>query len=273
MAAPCFTPPVPEGYAWGGATDKADAWPVNSKGSRSSGPPASTSRRARSSAPSPTPSWSRARAGEVDRAFQIVKVGAAWRRAYDEHRGLFKENVLSVPVTHLRPRLAKGKSTLGRLSGDYRKASAELEGFLNVPLPRAPEDRIKLVDRILTLQQTRDRLIALEPEVFEQFGDAWHGVETDFAGLADTVKWIRQLKTLESRVSLSAATQIAQVDPERLTRQCQWLVGAVRQLKTDAGTIFERLTVDVSAMFRARSFDVIPLEALPEGVPAASKGG
>ncbi|MBK1617666.1 hypothetical protein CKO42_04205 [Lamprobacter modestohalophilus] len=128
------------------------------------------------------------------RLLEGLEAGAAWRRNRDTAAAGFKDAAWYAEVEALRGPIAKGVSSgFSRLFGRYRSASRELRVLLKGPPPKAPSERLELVDQLLQVQEQRALLSEDEDWLRRVLGDAWRGERTDFQAALATLKWLRAL--------------------------------------------------------------------------------
>ena len=126
--------------------------------------------------------------------YEALAAGQAWRTAWNEAAETFTAAAWDAQYTELRSRLVAGvQSFWVRLFGKYREASAELSGLMRTPLPKAPSDRLALVDQLIDVQNRRKTLTEDEPWLQEVLGASWRGERTDFHALELIATWLKEL--------------------------------------------------------------------------------
>ena len=87
---------------------------------------------------------------------------------------------------------AHGSSWFRWLHRDYRAAMATIRGIMKGELPKAPAERLRIVDAVIETQAAA-RSLDDDPDVGQLGGDAfgtdWKGTRSDWAKLAEIVKW------------------------------------------------------------------------------------
>ncbi|MBK5941600.1 DUF3320 domain-containing protein [Halochromatium roseum] len=134
--------------------------------------------------------------GQLDetRLLEGLETGATWRRERDTAAAVFKDAAWYAEVQALREPIAKGVSSgLSRLFGRYRSASREFRVLLKGPPPKAPTERLELLDQLLQVQGQRALLSEDEDWLRGVLGDAWRGERTDFQAALATLNWLRSL--------------------------------------------------------------------------------
>ena len=137
-----------------------------------------------------------ARAGET-RLGEALEAGAAWAAARAQAEDAFTEAAFGADPGALRSRLAPGVGSFwSRLFGPYRGASRELATLLTGPLPKAPADRLALLDRLITIRGLRKTLSEEEGYLSALLGPDWRGERTPFAELRDQAVWLARLTAI-----------------------------------------------------------------------------
>jgi hypothetical protein len=133
------------------------------------------------------------RTGEA-RLGEALEAGAAWAAARAQADAAFTEAAFGADPGALRSRLAPGVGSLwSRLFGPYRAASRELATLLTSPLPKAPAERLALLDRLITIQGLRRTLSEEEGYLSDLLGPAWRGERTPFGELQEQAAWLSRL--------------------------------------------------------------------------------
>lgn len=132
---------------------------------------------------------------EQPRLAEALATGQSWRDAREAARPEFSDSAETADPGALRSGILRGQgSFFGRLSGTYRRASAELGSLLAGPLPNAPADRLALVDRLADLRRKRQALADEEAWLQATLGISWRGENTPFAELREAGDWIARIK-------------------------------------------------------------------------------
>ncbi|MBC6405270.1 MAG: DUF3320 domain-containing protein [Rhodospirillales bacterium] len=136
------------------------------------------------------------RAGEP-RLVQALRAGRAWAEARGAAASLFAEAAFEAEPAAIRARLAPGVGSFwARIFGAYRAASRELATLLTGPLPKAPSERLRLVDSLAAVRRRRRELSAEEGWLKEHLGPAWRGERTAFAALIAQADWLSRLAAI-----------------------------------------------------------------------------
>ncbi|WP_296643579.1 DUF3320 domain-containing protein [Roseinatronobacter sp.] len=168
-------------------------------------------------------------AGNI-RVSEALEAGSAWAAAQDQASTIFTEAAFGTDADGLRARLAPGVGSFwSRLFGSYRSASQELATLLTGPIPKAPADRLKLIDRLILVRRMRRALSDEEGFLSELLGVGWRGERTPFAALQAQGVWLARLTAITSIQSMeeleqicAAADGVAELDVALKTAQAEF---------------------------------------------------
>ena len=79
------------------------------------------------------------------------------------------------------------------LSGKYRQAHNELKGLCSQQLPKAHDERLRIVDAILEAQRELPHLERIQEIGKEAFGTHWHGQSSEWNQLREIAKYLSAL--------------------------------------------------------------------------------
>lgn len=134
------------------------------------------------------------RAGQ-ERLSEALAVGSAWATAHRAAEGQFTSAAWSAEINATRQAIVAGQgSFFSRLFGSYRKASAELAGYLSGGLPKSPAERLALVDQIASVQSLRRQLADEEAWLSAALGEGWRGEKTNFALISKVAGWLAEVR-------------------------------------------------------------------------------
>ncbi|MEO0410394.1 MAG: DUF3320 domain-containing protein [Pseudomonadota bacterium] len=180
-----------------------------------------------------------------DRAFDALECSATWAKQAQLATPVFLDAAFDAEVRTLREDIAIGlNSWWSRLSGRYRKSSSRLGGYLKLDLPKHPEDRISLIDKLLSVQKCRKAMDEERPYLKEYLGPQWRGDKTDFAAIAEAgiaVKTIWEAAVAPSPKALLSVAS-GQVD---LTVTADALEKELHEAKNKVRAVFEQLEADI----------------------------
>jgi hypothetical protein len=121
--------------------------------------------------------------------------GVAWASAHKAAQGRFTAPAWVANVATLRPALVRGQASFfSRLFGGYRRASTELASLLTGPMPKAPNERLALLDELAEVQARRAQLTEDEGWLQSVLGPEWRGERTPFAETQGVVRWLAELR-------------------------------------------------------------------------------
>ena len=124
-----------------------------------------------------------------------LAAGADWAAAHKAAQARFAAPAWGTNVTALRPALVRGQASFfSRLFGGYRRASAELASLLTGALPKAPADRLALLDELVDVQTRRARLTEEEAWLQAALGPEWRGERTPFAEVQAAAGWLAEVR-------------------------------------------------------------------------------
>lgn len=125
------------------------------------------------------------------RLAEALGAGADWAAAHKAAQAQFAAPAWSTNLAALRPALVRGQASFfSRLFGGYRRASAELASLLTGALPKAPSERLALLDQLADVQARRARLAEEEPWLQATLGPEWRGERTPFAEVQAAAHWL-----------------------------------------------------------------------------------
>ncbi|WP_323038762.1 DUF3320 domain-containing protein [Gemmobacter sp.] len=129
------------------------------------------------------------------RLAEALGAGADWAAAHKAAQAQFAAPAWSTNLAALRPALVRGQASFfSRLFGGYRRASAELASLLTGALPKAPSERLALLDQLADVQARRARLAEEEPWLQATLGPEWRGERTSFAEVQAAAHWLAAVR-------------------------------------------------------------------------------
>ena len=152
------------------------------------------------------PIWSRPHdvADLVDKGLRYAKLKTAFESA-------FVESAWDASMADCRKVIAeKGNSWLRLLSTHYRAQMALLSSYLKVPMPKALDQRLLLIDGLMAAQAARRSFEQVESAGSAAFGTAWHKEQSDWDALSKLTAWWnafpRSLANDDARQTLAQLT-------------------------------------------------------------------
>jgi hypothetical protein len=137
----------------------------------------------------------------VDQARQheALQAGVNWARVHAAAAPKFAAAAWGAGLGSMRQAIARGQTSFfARLFGPYRRASGELASLLSGPLPKAPAERLALVDELAEVQNRRKNLADEESWLQATLGAEWRGERTPFATLLEISDWLADIKRSEA---------------------------------------------------------------------------
>jgi len=133
------------------------------------------------------------------RLIESLNAGVSWAEAHSAASPKFSASAWSVDLSEIRVAIVGGQTSfLSRLFGKYRRASKELSTFLSIDLPKAPAERLALVEELADVQLKRKSLA--NEEIWLQGvlgGSEWRGERTPFLEISRVASWLSELKNAE----------------------------------------------------------------------------
>jgi len=166
------------------------------------------------------------------RLVESLTAGSAWAEARAAAATHFTQAAFDAAPGPLRARLAPGAGSFwARLFGTYRGASRDLSTLLSGPLPKAPAERLRLVDTLVTVARRRATLSEDEAWLKAALGEHWRGERTDFAAFQAQAEWLGRIVHLTRVMDVGALERICEAGMQAdLLHQA--LDGALRGLET-----------------------------------------
>ena len=186
------------------------------------------------------------RAGET-RLGEALEAGAAWAAARGQADATFTEAAFGADPGALRSRLSPGVGSFwSRLFGPYRAASRELATLLTGPLPKAPSDRLALLDRLITIRSLRRTLSGEEGYLSDLLGPEWRGERTPFSELRDQAVWLARLTAIAPVESAEALDRVCATSGE-----AERLSSDLTTARAALGAVAERLALGWDGLTRS----------------------
>lgn len=132
------------------------------------------------------------------RLIESLNAGVAWADAHSAASPKFSASAWSVDLSEIRVAIVSGQTSFfPRLFGKYRRASKELSTFLAADLPKAPAERLALVEELADVQLKRKYLADEEIWLQGVLGSEWRGERTPFQEISRVASWLSELKNAE----------------------------------------------------------------------------
>lgn len=128
------------------------------------------------------------------RLIESLRIGTEWAEKYKSAETVYSASAWGSDVHKIRATIARGLgSFFSRLSGPYRRASKELSTLLVDPIPSKAHERLKLLDRLVEIQNRRKALAEEESWLEHAMGQQWRGERTPFDRLLANAEWLTQV--------------------------------------------------------------------------------
>lgn len=203
------------------------------------------------------PEWDR----DPEALRELIQAGRVYRASWEVAAESVNEAGLTADHSPIRAAIVtKGGSLFRFLNGNYRAQIALLKSYVRAPLPTSKEERIALVDRVMSAQASKRR--------FEQaagaggtFGSAWKGERSDWEQLEAILDW----RTGHSGVPpglwgrLSALGDLAAVEAARRD-----LASALPEFRQALAMLISELDLKLRRAFGCTEAGAIPLADLAE---------
>ncbi|WP_443748604.1 DUF3320 domain-containing protein [Asticcacaulis solisilvae] len=206
----------------------------------------------------PHPAWTNVKALD-----KLIETGESLTRQRVDVLPLVNETGRDADYSAIRTAIATKSSDLFRfLDGDYKRQIALLRSYLRGILPKDPDARLKLVDKIISLQKTEAAMAGMG-EQGQAFGRLWQGADSQWESLANVLNWRKSHADLPPEVwpKLAGLDDAALNDADR-TRQA--LYTAMTEVTTLFDGLAAQLTLDLPRAFgvdEARKVVISDLDA------------
>ena len=160
-----------------------------------------------------------------------LRTGADWAAAQAAAAGRFATPAWNASLDTMRQAIVRGQTSfLSRLFGPYRRSSMELASLLSVSLPKAPVERLALLDELAEVQNRRKRLSEEEGWLQANLNAEWRGESTPFTSLLGISAWLARVKRSGA---FSEAAQVTGAlatlpDPQDAAQKLETCVSACR---------------------------------------------
>ncbi|MDP9412894.1 MAG: DUF3320 domain-containing protein [Pseudomonadota bacterium] len=158
--------------------------------------------------------------------------------------------------------VTKGRSLFRFLDGNYRAQIALLRSYLKAPLPNQVDERIALVDLMMSAQAARAAYGKVAP-AGPAYGRLWQEEESDWSRLQAVADWRRE--SLAQELSDGFLGRLAAVeDPQSLAAASSLLAQRLEPFRAAWTKLVEILSLDVARAFGTPNLDEVPLVQLAE---------
>ncbi len=120
-----------------------------------------------------------------------LNYGKLWQEDKEFIAENFNNVALTAEINHIRTKISRGVgSFFYRILGGYRGASSEFSTLLKSDLPKKPDERLKLLDRLITFRQYEEKITSDKIYFSSIFGTAWQIENADFRVLYQKWEWL-----------------------------------------------------------------------------------
>ncbi|MBZ9867029.1 DUF3320 domain-containing protein [Mesorhizobium sp. CA15] len=190
---------------------------------------------------------------------EALQAGADWAAAQIAATGKFVTPAWNASLGAMRQAIVRGQSSFfARLFGPYRRSSGELASLLSGPLPKAPAERLALLDELAEVQNRRKRLAEEEGWLQTILGAEWRGERTPFSALLAISEWLEEVKRSGGFAEAAHVTDAlaAFPDPRSVARDLEARIQACR---TGAAAPITRLQLDLAQAEVGDALETAPL--------------
>ena len=149
------------------------------------------------------------------RLAQGLDAATRWRALFEAERATFADAAFDTDPSPWRAPIVTGTgSFFARWGSAYRTASRALGSVLRDTLPRAADDRLALIDRLLDVRRLRRAWGDDEAFLAATLGTAWRGERTDFVRIAALADWTTRVRAGPLTIAPDRVIAVA-ADPAR----------------------------------------------------------
>ena len=196
----------------------------------------------------------------IARVVDAAHAGVSLNQLRTDHADTFVDAAWNTPTAELRTQLAAGLSFFSWFSSDYRKGSNILSSMLRVPIPKAAQDRIELVDKLIAAEAAREAFKAEDAAMAAIIPLYWRGERTDFATLHEAAATVQALCTHPAKPFVASILNLAKQN--FVKDHVAKLARDVETLTQARDEVFAALKVNVPKAFQVAAVDQIPLRSL-----------
>jgi very-short-patch-repair endonuclease len=198
----------------------------------------------------------------LDDVAEVVERGEKFTRLKTAVDSAFSEGAWDASLNACRTIIAeKGRSIFRILSGEYRSQLALFRSYLKVPLPKAAEQRLLLVDGLIGAQNARRAFRDLEEVGTAAFGANWRKERSNWAELRRLTSWWS-----DHGVGSSPKEVRERLVREPLSKENEQALADLRmrlpRLREEFAKLIDFLKLDLTRAFAVESDLDFPLESL-----------
>ena len=191
-----------------------------------------------------------------------LKTGLEWQSVRSVGAATFRDAAWSISVDHLRgPIAATVGSFFTKFGGAYKSASRELATLLQNPIPKTAEERLELVDELITAHAKQKYFDELSPFLENTLGKNWHGENTPFIKILAVGDWYQEIYNQQPSVPQRTIVDLA--GKSKITEKlAKFLKTEAENVFNEAVKVFGELNLNIEQAFSCATLDRVPLEAL-----------
>jgi very-short-patch-repair endonuclease len=183
----------------------------------------------------------------------LVAEGLRMRAAFDVLGDRVADAAWATDFSAVRMEVAMhGQSLFRVFNGAFRRALATAKAAFAGGFPRRHEERVRLLDAVVTVQTVRRKLAAAAGAGGSAWGALWAEEKTDWTAAGRLVAWIESTQRLDAgEPPRFVAARVAQ--REGLAAAADELHTACRRAHERLGAIVQDLDLDLAAAFGAKA--------------------
>lgn len=199
---------------------------------------------------------------EWEKLTEALRKGVELQKLQSGLKGNFIDEVVGIDLLPVRPGIVTGtNSFFARLRSPYRKASAELAGYLLAQIPKAAESRLGLVDSVLEYRRAVNEFAPVSALLASRLGDDWNDLDTPFEAVLEFAFWCREALEISEDIDLKAALQLlaSSVDVGQKSSEIgKWST----DFKSEAGKCLTDLQFDWKSMETSDDLETVSADEL-----------
>jgi very-short-patch-repair endonuclease len=199
------------------------------------------------------------RRSEIDSLLHTGETYSSLRASFD---GVISDAAMGTDVTGIRRPLAeRGKSWLRWCRADWRRADTLFRTLFVVPPPKAADERIAILDRLISMQKSLGTIIQGAGVGNEAFGNRWRAENSDWDLLKSVNAWVADAQAAgvgpEARCSVSRLD-----DPASLRDPVAQLDRLLAAAAEDLRVICDSVGLSVNDAFGSDAIENVPISEL-----------
>lgn len=194
----------------------------------------------------------------------LVSAGQTLQAARDSVGSQVTEQAWDADFTAARASIAThGPSWFRLLSGEYRRAMAEVRNVLRGDLPPTQPERLALLDTLLAGQAARRSIRSADLLGAESFGREWSGGEPDWTRLRAILDWVDRHEAAGLGVEFRRLL-LNLPDPAALSAPAAMAAARLQEARECWARLEAELCLDSAGAFGAPQVEQVPWTHLQE---------